>query len=378
LAIISACHLWLVVQDRLHGHQLIFDHRSDATIQGITKHAARVSQWKITELRAIDSQRIYMHDTTGYGDLNARQCCSVESAAKNNPQREIQLFVSRRELNDDQQQKLLDTNSSLTPWQTVLQHYPNVEVISYDEAEYFNDTTLEPWYTEGQWQQSRQPEFYLSEYVRAMSLFRGGGLYLDLDSVLSLKPLTGSKWQNFFVVRRNDRVEYETSTSNKVFHLLHGHHLIDMLILKLVEAGDELQAEPFATALDASLERICNFKDNGLLDPGNNQCVDVRLSEERDVFLQPLDTLFSKRSFSRLKENGVGGVNEQSVKQLIKTVVDAQEAVLMTWDSIATILHRNKTFFESPGYFSVTGKTLLSTLIAENCPLTAARETNFI
>jgi hypothetical protein len=59
-------------------------------------------------------------------------------------------------------------------------------------------------------------------------------------------------------------------------------------------------------------------------------------------------------------------------------VVDAQEAVLMTWDSIATILHRNKTFFESPGYFSVTGKTLLSTLIAENCPLTAARETNFI
>ena len=316
-----------------------------------------------------------MHDTTGYGDLNARQCCSVESAAKNNPNRQIQLFVSRRELNDEQQQKLLDTNSSLTPWQTVLQHYPNVEVISYDEAEYFNDTTLEPWYMEGQWQQNHQPEYYLAEYVRAMSLFRGGGLYLDLHSVLSLKPLTGTKWQNFFVVRRNDRVDYKTSTSSKIFHLIHGHHLIDMLVFKLVEAGDEQQAEPFATALDASLERICNFKDNGLLDPGNNQCVDVRLNEERDVFLQPLDTLFSKRSFSQLKENG--GVNEQSVKQLVKTVVDAQEAVVMTWDSIATILHRNKTFFEFPG-LSVTGKILLSMLIAENCPLTAARETNFI
>ena len=383
MVIICASHIWLFVQDRLqHGSQPIFGrHSSDGTtLQETTNGSssrAHISQWKITELRAIDSQRIYMHETTGYGDLNARQSCSVESAAKNNPNRQIQLFVSRRELTDEQQQKLLDNNSSsLSPWQTVLQHYPNVEVISYDEAEYFNDTTLNRWYMKDQWQRNRQPEMFLSEYVRAMSLFRGGGLFLDMDSVLTLKPLTGSKWQNFFVLRRDDREEYETSTTNKIFHLIHGHHLIDMLIQKLYEAaGDVRQADPFATALDASLERICNFKDNGLLDPGNNQCVDVRLNEERDVFLQPLDTLFSKRSLSRLKE--YGEINEQSVKQLVKTVVDAQEPVLMTWASMAAVLQRNKTFFETPG-LSVTGKTLLSILIADNCPLTTAREKNFI
>ena len=384
MVIICASHIWLFVQDRLqHGSQPIFGRRSSdgTTLQVTTNDSsssrAHISQWKITELRAIDSQRIYMHETTGYGDLNARQSCSVESAAKNNPNRQIQLFVSRRELTDEQQNKLLDNNSSsLSPWQTVLQHYPNVEVISYDEAEYFNDTTLNRWYMKDQWQRNRQPEMFLSEYVRAMSLFRGGGLFLDMDSVLTLKPLTGSKWQNFFVLRRDDREEYETSTTNRIFHLIHGHHLIDMLIQKLYEAaGDVRQADPFATALDASLELICNFKDNGLLDPGNNQCVDVRLNEERDVFLQPLDTLFSKRSLSRLKE--YGEINEQSVKQLVKTVVDAQEPVLMTWASMAAVLQRNKTFFETPG-LSVTGKTLLSILIADNCPLTTAREKIFI
>ncbi|KAI9558761.1 hypothetical protein GHT06_015550 [Daphnia sinensis] len=373
VATIFACHIWLIAQDRFHGIRFNSGHYKGIHSREVTKGSARISQWRITELRAIDSQRIYMHETTGYGDLTARQCCAVEAAAKNNPNRQVHLFVSRSELDDEQQQKL--TNSSNpSPWLTVMQHYPNVEVIFYDEAEYFNDTTLETWYMENQWQDDQQ-EAHLSDYVRAVSLFRGGGLFLDIDAVLTLKPLNEPRWTNFFVVKSNDRITLQTTSSSKIFHLVHGHHLIDMLIFKLVEASNSPQTEPFEVALDASLARICNFERKGLLDPGHNQCLDVRLKEERDVFLPPLDTLLSRRSFSRLKENG-GSINLQSLQQVVRTVVEAQEGVLMTWDAMAALLQQNKTFFESSG-FSVSSKMVLSMLIADNCPITAAQEKIF-
>lgn len=375
VAAIFACHIWLIAQDRLHGNQIQSRYHNDGIDSSdVIKRSARISEWRITDLRAIDNQRIYMHETTGYGDLTARQCCAAESAAKNNPDRQIQLFVSRRELDDEQQQKLMNV-SSPSPWLTVLQHYPNVEVIFYDEAEYFNDTSLENWYMDGQWQQYHQEAIQLSDYVRAISIFRGGGLFLDMDSVLTLKPLIEPRWTNFFVVKTNDRVAHQTTSSNKIFHLVHGHHLIDILIFKLDEGSNNPLMEPFAVALDASLARICNFVRKGILDPGNNQCLDVRLNEERDVFLPPLDTLLSRRSFAHLKENG-GSVNIQSLQQVVRTVVEAQEGVLMTWDSMAALLQQNKTFFESPG-MSLSGKAVLSMLIAENCPLTAAQEKNF-
>ncbi|KZS17600.1 Uncharacterized protein APZ42_016515 [Daphnia magna] len=375
VATIFTCHIWLITQDRLHGIRFNSgQYKAGIHSREVTKGSARISQWRITELRAIDSERIYMHETTGYGDLTARQCCAVESAAKNNPNRQVQLFVSRGELDDEQQQKLIN-GSNPSPWLTVLQHYPNVEVIFYDEAEYFNDTTLEIWYMEDQWENNRQQETHLSDYVRAVSLFRGGGLFLDINSVLTLKPLNEPRWTNFFVVKSNDRIAHQTTSSNKMFHLVHGHHLIDMLIFKLVEASGSPHPEPFEVAIDASLARICNFERKGLLNPGNNQCLDVRLNEERDVFLPPLDTLLSRRSFTHLKENG-GSINLQSLQQVVRTVVEAQEGVLMTWDAMAALLQQNKTFFESSG-FSVSSKMVLSMLIADNCPVTAAQEKIF-
>ena len=77
-----------------------------------------------------DHERIYFHETTGHGSLNLRQLCAVESAAKENPKRSVQIFFQTDKIN-------------LTgPLGFVLKKYPNIAVILINASDYFAETVI--------------------------------------------------------------------------------------------------------------------------------------------------------------------------------------------------------------------------------------------
>ncbi len=75
-----------------------------------------------------DHERIYFHETTGHDSLNLRQLCAVESAAKENPKRSVQIFFQS------------DSINLTSPIHAVLKKYSNIAVILINASDYFADT----------------------------------------------------------------------------------------------------------------------------------------------------------------------------------------------------------------------------------------------
>ncbi|KAK4025319.1 hypothetical protein OUZ56_014394 [Daphnia magna] len=342
VAIILTCHLWLIAfpsgeltkaisQDQSKGHS--------------AEHAVKIVQWRHGYLEAIDNRRIVMHETSGRGCLNARQSCAIESAARNNPTRPVQLFM---------RQPFEDSGSRSDAWLNVLRSYNNVEIIQLsDEMQYFNNTALFGWYMSAKWQQNGTQ---LSDYFRSVSLFRGGGLLLDLDSVVTIKPLNWMKWNNFFVVKRSDRNSLDGRVTAKMLHLIHGHHLIDEVILNManMDSKEAPNGRRFGAAIEASVSRIC-----GVNEPDEhfeNRCLDVRFIDEEDVFLPSLNSSHWRRM--RL------AITSGTEDEMIKKSVEAHGAVLVTWDSMG-YMKRNLR------------DSVYSSLLADHCPFTLAASINF-
>lgn len=75
-----------------------------------------------------DQERIYFHETTGSDNLNLRQLCAVESAAKENPTRSVQIFFQGDHVNLN------------VPLDSVLKQYSNIAVILINASDYFAET----------------------------------------------------------------------------------------------------------------------------------------------------------------------------------------------------------------------------------------------
>ncbi len=115
---------------------LLFYLSQNSTYQRLQPHhefKLKIVQWN-QENVPIDNSRIYFHETSGSDHLSVRQCCAVESAARNNPTRPVQIFLQGNSLNYS------------SHFLSVLEHYSNVAVILLNETEYFTNTPLEKWY----------------------------------------------------------------------------------------------------------------------------------------------------------------------------------------------------------------------------------------
>ena len=309
----------------------------------------RISQWRQGYLEAIDSRRIVLHETSGRGYLNVRQSCAVESAARHNADRPIHLFMRRTP----------SYGNTSDAWLTVLRRYNNVQVIQIgDDIVYSNNTALFIRFKTSQWRINAERNGHLTDYIRSVTLFRGGGLFLDMDSVVTIKPLIWSKWNNFFIVNRSQKRNQRGGVTVKMLHLLHGHHLIDEIILNIAKADVKEKKSGngiLGAAIDASVNRICGADD--LISGWKNQCLDVRLIDQEDVFLPPFDSLFW-RSLDKLAMNSNQG------RDMMKKAVENHDAVLIDWDSMSSL---NINVFDP----------VFSTLLREHCPFTFANAKHF-
>ena len=214
------------------------------------------------EIDISKNDRIFFHETSGRTELSFRQTCAVESAALHNPNRPVQVFI--------QPEPNVDINSS-SVWRQVLNNYSNVQVIVIEDVGlYFKDSPVEAWYRKGEWRTSEYRVQHMSDYIRIVSLQKGGGMYLDLD-VITLRPYDGPQFRNF-VTGRSLKLN---GVLNGVLHFDRGHRLIEK---SLQLQAEEYNANDFVyngpEALSLAMENLCNFTRG---DWSSNTCTDVHL-----------------------------------------------------------------------------------------------------
>ena len=278
------------------------------------------------------NRRIFFHETSGRGYLNLRQTCTVESTAKHNPGRPVQVFMTADRLDYS------------IPWLSVLQNYANVSVILVDPAEYFANTPLEAWYKEEEWATSLYRIVHLSDYIRVVTLQKGGGMYMDLD-IVTMKPFDEQHLWNFFLIE----TEEMQLLSNAVLHLEHGHRLIEKMIERLVtyyEPDDYIWHGPILVSYVMS--RNCGVKRGR---PDSNNCTDARLVPHYSfgpVENTGWETLFKDATEERMAivKNGSYGVHCWSGKSKNEPLY----------------LHSNQVY---------------AVLARENCPITVAMAEGF-
>ncbi|KAM8715969.1 hypothetical protein ACLKA7_002930 [Drosophila subpalustris] len=133
------------------------------------------------------ARTIFFHETRCHSplsqyilNLTARQACAIESAAINNPNFQVYvLFSSSTYLpDDDHKDPMLDA----------IRSYKNVQFRQLNIWRYAKDTPIEDWFKKGDLLKSNFLTEHTSDLLRLLTLYRFGGIYLDLDVVV-LKSL---------------------------------------------------------------------------------------------------------------------------------------------------------------------------------------------
>lgn len=115
-----------------------------------------------------------------FKNFSFRQACAVESAARINPHLNIFLtFTSPVGL----------LNKTRIPIVDALYEYNNIFIRNVDLESYTDNTPAVGWVREGKLYQSKHMRAHVSDFMRLVSLYRFGGQYLDLDTVM-LKNIT--------------------------------------------------------------------------------------------------------------------------------------------------------------------------------------------
>lgn len=107
--------------------------------------------------------------------LNARQACAVESAARMNRKMTVYLlFMSPSKISESSKQLVRQLLS-----------YENIKIRRLYMNNYVKHTPLEEWYDSGILRTSRWPKSHMSDILRYLTLWKFGGIYLDLDVVVT-------------------------------------------------------------------------------------------------------------------------------------------------------------------------------------------------
>lgn len=142
----------------------------------------------ILEVNPPKGESIFFHETScssyenGKIVIERRQACAVESAAKLNKNRSVyMLFTSPGIVEDEGTESDQIINALLS--------YPNVNLLRVNFDNYTKGTPIENIYKEGHIEYSGYAQSHMSDLLRYVTLWKYGGIYLDLD-VIAIKAFT--------------------------------------------------------------------------------------------------------------------------------------------------------------------------------------------
>lgn len=110
--------------------------------------------------------------------LSPRQACAVESAARMNPDMEVYLLFASPGV-------IKDEHSESDRMLKVLSEYHNVKLMHFNLKRYVQDTKVEGLWVNGDIQNSNYPITHASDILRFLTLWKYGGIYLDLDVIVT-------------------------------------------------------------------------------------------------------------------------------------------------------------------------------------------------
>ncbi|KAK9883262.1 hypothetical protein WA026_001447 [Henosepilachna vigintioctopunctata] len=164
----------------------------------------KVGKETLPDISTVDIRKgksIFFHETScnSYINdkivINSRQACAVESAALMNPNLDVYLtFTSPGVF------KFEDTESDR--FLKALLGYSNVRINHLNYEKYTKGTPVEELYSKGAIEASHYAMSHASDILRYLTLWKYGGIYLDLDVVViknleSLPPnFSGCQWRN--------------------------------------------------------------------------------------------------------------------------------------------------------------------------------------
>ncbi|KAL7741843.1 hypothetical protein ACLKA6_012061 [Drosophila palustris] len=151
---------------------------SEPTVKDLPKILGDVL---LTKPRPTPGRSIFFLETSCPHDphllqLTARQACAIESAALHNPNFQVfVLFASpRNQPQGESKEALIDAILS----------YPNVQLRRLNLMRYAEGTPIEDWLKGGQLFRSSYLIIHISDLLRLITLYRFGGIYMDLDVVV--------------------------------------------------------------------------------------------------------------------------------------------------------------------------------------------------
>ncbi|KAG5670081.1 hypothetical protein PVAND_000366 [Polypedilum vanderplanki] len=196
-------------------------------------------------LKNSNSQQIFFIEShlEGHRNLSSpKQACSIESAARINPNLDIYLLLMT-----DQDEVVLDQ----TPQLEVLLSYPNIRIRFANITEFTRGTILEEFFKENKVQKSNFRLAHTSDIMRMLVLNKFGGLYLDHD-VLSLYPVKLIPDKNFACMEKPNQFNNAIIRLDKI----EGKKYTDVYLEKVANNynpnswpanGPELVTESFKT-----------------------------------------------------------------------------------------------------------------------------------
>ncbi|KAH8402940.1 hypothetical protein KR222_000553 [Zaprionus bogoriensis] len=142
----------------------------------------------LASVKPSPGRAIFFHETACHPpethhilNLNARQACSIESAALHNPNFQVfVLFAGSTHLPNGNQ----SNPRNRRPLLDAIRSYKNVHLRQMNLWEYTKNTPIEDWFQKGDLFRSRFLTEHTADFVRLLSLYRYGGITLDLDMMV--------------------------------------------------------------------------------------------------------------------------------------------------------------------------------------------------
>ncbi|CAG9830874.1 unnamed protein product [Diabrotica balteata] len=208
---------------------------------------------------------IFFHETScrsfyrGKIWISSRQACAVESVAKLNPNMEVYLLYTSPmdfKFEGDESDRFLK----------VLLSYPNVKILHLDYENYTRESPVEDLYRSGKIESSRHVVAHASDVLRYLTLWKYGGLYMDLD-VIALKPVDDLK-DNYAGIESSSVVASGVLNFDAAGE---GHKLVERCLMDLKENFDgQMWSKNGPGVITRLLESLC--KANRTEDMLNNDC----------------------------------------------------------------------------------------------------------
>ncbi|XP_064541159.1 lactosylceramide 4-alpha-galactosyltransferase-like [Drosophila montana] len=201
--------------------------------------------------------------------IKAHQACPIESAALHNPN--FQVFVLFA---------CLTHRNESTPIIDAIISYKNVHFRSLNLDRYAQDTPIGDWVKKGDLFTSSYLMYHLSDLLRLITLYRFGGVYLDMD-VLQLRSLEDEPL-NFAGAERSD------SIGNSVISLEpngFGHQLGELFLQDFQKNYmGHVWAHNGPMVLVRVLSEICGTKNVTLMENNRERCQGFRVFDINAFF----------------------------------------------------------------------------------------------